>query len=100
MTETTVTAYTDRDVYQLLLELAAYDVTVTALDFDPTDASGITCGDRRAMVGPSEDGSQLEWQLLRYPGRGRWRLMNNGQGDETAMRAAVVEHLRAADATL
>lgn len=90
--------YDDHSVYRLLLDIAYRDVEADVLSFDPTDAATITCDDRRAAVQPSEDGSQLEWQLLRYPGRGRWRFMGSDDGDETAMRTAVVEHLNAASA--
>ncbi len=95
-----MTTFTDRDVYQLLLQLATHDVEADALTFDPTDAATITCDDRRAMVEPSEDGSQLEWSLLTFPGRGRWRLIDSGSGDEAATRTAVLKHLCAVHTTL
>lgn len=97
MTETTMTTYTDESVYKLLLELATHDVTVTALEFDPTDAAGITCRDRRAVVEPSSDGFELEWSLLTFPGRGRWREIATGSGNESEMRIQVKQHLRTAN---
>lgn len=89
-------AYTDQTVYQLLLQVAARDVEATALEFDPTgDPATITRWGHRAAVQPSSDGTALEWDLYLFPGRGRWRLIGSGDGDETAMRTAVIDHLGA-----
>lgn len=86
--------YTDRDVYELLLQIALADIEATALGFDPTDAHTIDCGGRRAAVWPTEDGTELEWQLLSLPRRGGWRLTATGSGNDSDMRTAVVSHLR------
>ncbi|MBN3458242.1 hypothetical protein JNN96_29815 [Mycobacterium sp. DSM 3803] len=77
-----MTTYTDESVYKLLLE------------FDPTDAAAITYDDRRAVVEPSSDGFELEWSLLTFPGRGRWREIATGSGNESEMRIQVKQHLR------
>lgn len=98
MTETASRTYTDQSAYVLALTVAA-DVIVTQIEYDPYsgEAATITRGDRRATVEPAEDGTCLEWQLLRYPGRGRWRLVDTGEGDEIATRTAVFQHLRTAE---
>ncbi|MGV0675676.1 hypothetical protein A5666_00015 [Mycolicibacterium fortuitum] len=91
-------SYTDRAVYQLLLEIAARaDIQATALSFDPTDAHSIDYGDRRATVWPTEDGDKLEWELLVLPRRGGWRVTATGSGNDSDMRTAVVSHLRGDD---
>lgn len=99
MTETIIlSTYSDRDVYQLLLEIAARaDIEATALSFDHTDAYSIDCGDLRAEVWPAEDGDWLEWELLSLPRRGGWRVVGSGAGNESAMRIAVLPHLRGGD---
>lgn len=90
--------YTDQTVYRLLLQLAARDVTVTRIEFDPTDVATIACDGRRAAVWPSDDGTTLEWELLSYPTRRgrRWDTCGSGTGDDTEMRIAVLEHLNTA----
>ncbi len=90
-------AYTDRAVYQLLLEIAAHDIEATALELHPADAYTISRGERRASVWPTEAGDALEWELLTLPKRGRWKALAEGAGDVTAVRSAVIDHLRDAE---
>lgn len=92
------TTYSDQSVYQLLLAIAMHDVKVTQLEFDQFDvvSAVITANDCRAAVSPSEDGTELEWELYGFPRRGRWREVGSGAGDSAATRSAVIGHLRGA----
>lgn len=90
--------YTDRAVYRLLLEIAAHDIEATALELHPADAYTVSRGKRRAAVWPTEAGDALEWELLSLPARGRWKVIEEGVGNESDVRTAVIDHLRDAEA--
>ncbi|MGC5024433.1 hypothetical protein ACLQ3K_06710 [Tsukamurella sp. DT100] len=94
ITPPTSCSYNDRAVYHLLLEIAAHDIEATALELHPADAYTISRGERRAAVWPTEAGDALEWELLSLPARGRWKVIEEGVGNESDMRAAVIDHLR------
>ncbi|WP_170092338.1 hypothetical protein [Mycobacteroides abscessus] len=91
--------YTDRDVKLLLLDIASRpDIAADELAFDPTDAFTIDSGGNRAAVWPSDDGTELVWELMILPRRGGWRVIGSGSGNESDMRIAVLPHLRGEDA--
>ncbi len=97
ITPPTSCSYNDRFVYQLLLGIAAHDIEATALELHPADVYAISRGERRAAVCPTEDGDALEWELLSLPARGRWKVIEEGVGNESDVRAVVIDHLRDAE---